>query len=168
MRKLTLPVLLLALWLNLAACSTQGDAAPTNAPILPTDAPVSRPTSAPTSNPVSSAGAELGGAAWKWAQSITPDGAATSISDSGRYTVQFQSGGQVGIATACQSATGSYTTDGHALHIRLESTTNAVCPDDKLSGQFIAELGGVTSYHMDGGDLVLDLGAAGGSLRLSR
>jgi heat shock protein HslJ len=168
MRKLILPLFLLTLGLNLAACSTQGVAAPTNAPALsPTSAPIARPTSGPTSNPVSPAGNELGGPAWKWAQSIAPGGTATNISDSGRYTVQFQSDGRVGIATKCQSATGSYTTDGHALQIKLESMTNAVCPGDKLSGQFIAELGGVTSYHMDGGDLVLDLGAAAGSLRMS-
>jgi heat shock protein HslJ len=170
MRKLTWPLSLWVLLATLAACSGPNVTSPTNAPTAP---PVSNPTQAPAattaaSTPVAATGVDLGSATWKWAQALAADGTTTSIADAGRYTLQFvPAGNRVGIATTCQSATGSYTTDGHALKIKLEGMTNAVCPGDKLSGQFIAQLGSVESYSFDGSVLVLKLAAGGGSLRLT-
>jgi heat shock protein HslJ len=169
MRKLTGILSLGVLLAVLAACSGPSVLAPTTAP---TAAVVSNPTQAPPATPAGATPAvavkDLGGATWKWSQTLAADGTATTITDTGRYTVEFvPAGNQVNIGTACQSATGTYTTDGHALKIKLLSMTNAVCPGDTLSGQFIAELGSVQSYSIDGSGLVLNLTGGTGGLRLT-
>ena len=159
---------LIGLWLSgvvlagMAACSTPA-AAPTSAPTAPP-----RPTQSLVSQPQAS-GADLGSGAWKWTQAVTAAGASSSVSGSDQFTLQFDpSTGRVSVATPCQSLGGSYTVNGPALKITLESMTNAVCPaDDLLSGQFIAQIAAVQSYSLDGGQLVLKLGGDGGALRLA-
>ena len=161
MRKLMLLFLSLAVLAGLAACSGPS-AAPTSAP---TAQP--RPTQSLSANP-QSGGPELGSAAWKWTQVVTAAGASTAVSNGSQYTLQFDaSNGRVALVTPCQSVGGTYTVNGQSLKITLDSMTNAVCPGDTLSGQFIVQVAAVQSYHLDGGDLVLTLGGDGGTLRLA-
>ena len=171
MRKYTWPLLFLAVCVVLAGCSGPAAALPTNSPTavpaVPTS-PVSRPTQGAVSNPVAGAGADLGSKPWKLTQVVSGAGKTRAVANSDQFTLQFEpAAGRLGIATACTSATGSYATDGHALKITLESSTNAVCPGDDLSGVFMAELSSVQSYSLDNGALVLNLGGAGGTLRLT-
>jgi|SRR5579859_458935 len=191
MRRLTWLSLLLAVLISLAACAPTV-AGPTAAPTAaapatvapaigaPATAATAVATTAPTAAPSSPAaqptaanqavgpGADLASGSWKWTQGATAAGTVQTVSDPSKFRVQFDpSNGQVSIATACNSATGSYTTNGHALKIILTSMTNTVCPDDTLSPLFITELGAVQSYTINQGSLVLSLAANAGTLTLT-
>jgi heat shock protein HslJ len=166
MRKFIGLFLSLVVSVGLAACSAPS-AAPTSAPTAaPTAQP--RPTQSLVSNP-QSGGTDLGSGAWKWTQAVSAAGASTTVSNGDQFTLQFDaSNGRVALATPCQSVGGTYTVNGPALKLNLDSMTNAICPGDTLSGQFIAQAAAVQSYSLDGGDLVLKLSGDGGTLRLAR
>jgi len=187
MRRLTWLSLLLAVLISLAACAPTvagPTAAPTTAATAAapataapaTGAPATAATAAPKSpaaqstaaNPAGGPGADLASGAWKWTQGTTAAGTVQTVADPSKFRVQFDpSNGQVSIATACNSATGNYTTNGRALKIILTSMTNAVCPDDTLSPLFITELGAVQSYTINQGSLVLSLPGNAGTLTLT-
>ena len=161
--------LLLTISLSLAACSAPSAEQPTNAPTAAATNPgLAVPTEAPAGGQPDAGASELGSGSWRWVQAIDAAGVQSPITDTSRFAIQFDpAAGTVSIGTACRSATGAYVTNGHALTIRLESTTRAVCPGDVLSSQFLVELSSVTAYTLDGGQLVLQLGGAGGMLRLA-
>jgi heat shock protein HslJ len=185
MRRLTWLSLLLAVLISLAACAPTvagPTAAPTAAPATEaattvatmvattvataaSTSPAAQPTAA---NQAAGPGVDLASGAWKWTQGTTAAGTVQTVSDPSKFRVQFDpSSGQVSIATACNSATGNYTTNGRALKIILTSMTNAVCPGDTLSPLFITELGAVQSYTINQGSLVLSLAANAGTLTLT-
>jgi heat shock protein HslJ len=76
--------------------------------------------------------------------------------DSLRYTITFADNGTAAIKADCNNVTAAYTTTpGGSITITPGPTTLAACPPDSMGQQFVAALSAVTSYSVNGNELVL-------------
>lgn len=145
-----------ALLLALAAC-----ASPTSgtggAPVyVPANA--SPPAIAMASN-------ELVGRVWQWQRTDLPGGKSVSAASPERYTLAFQPGGRVLLRADCNRGNGSYELNGNAMTMGPAATTKMGCPPDSQDGEFLRQLGQVTSFGITGNELALTL-RDGGTMRL--
>jgi heat shock protein HslJ len=74
----------------------------------------------------------------------------------GRYTIAFANDGTAAITADCNQVTATYTTSpGGSITIVPGASTLAMCPEDSMGSQFVEALSTVSSYSIDGNDLVL-------------
>jgi len=73
-----------------------------------------------------------------------------------RYTITFANDGTAAIKADCNQVTATYTTSpGGSITIVPGASTMAMCPEDSMGPQFVEALSTVSSYSIDGNDLVL-------------
>ncbi len=112
---------------------------------------------------------KLVGTTWQWAKSTDSSGKETKVNQPDKYTLQFFSAdGKVAVKADCNTASGSFTADGHNLTFSLGPLTLAACPAGSLSDQFIKELGEAQSYLFDGDNLIVDWKLDSGSMRFAK
>lgn len=109
----------------------------------------------------------LVGKVWKWLEFTSPSGEKIVVDDPNRYTVEFTSDGTVRVLADCNSGSGTYTADGSNLNIEVQAMTRAFCEPGSLSDPYVQWLNQVAVYKVEGEDLLMDLPADGGTLRLS-
>jgi arginine/lysine/histidine transporter system substrate-binding protein len=162
--------------LVLAAC-----ASPTPAPTAqPATAPAQQPTAAPaqptlvpTKAPPATAAPsadlqKLGSQTWKWISSTDNSGKFVTVQNPDDYTLTFSTAdGTVQIKADCNTAQGTFTTDGSRMTITVGPMTMVACPPGSLSDQFIAGLGGVAGYLFSGEQLILEWKADAGQMLFS-
>ena len=138
---------------------------PTTAPtqVPPTDKPTAQPTEKPTTPP----GADLIGT-WKWFGATMNDGTKLTPADPNQYTAQFQADGKILVKADCNTANGTYTTNGSSLTISLPVITQAICPEGSLSTQYVQLLSRSGSYMMQGANLMIMLQADSGTMTFSK
>jgi heat shock protein HslJ len=98
---------------------------------------------------------------WQWQSTQAGGGASVVAADPTRYTINFEPDGSAQIRADCNQVGGTYSVSGSNLTIDLGPSTLASCPPDSQADQFLAGLGQVTSYSVDGDDLVLGSQAGG-------
>lgn len=129
-------------------------------------APTGTSAPAPTSpdGAITAAPAPTGGAAvqglssirWEWVGSTDAAGTATAVNDPTRYTLLLNADGTLSIKSDCNSVGGTYTTSGtDTLALTLGASTEVGCPPDSQDQQFNAQLGSVTRWRTEGGELLL-------------
>jgi heat shock protein HslJ len=107
----------------------------------------------------------LVGVTWEWAALLKTKPATQSVvPDPTSYTIVFADDGSIAIKADCNNAAGTYTLDNDSLTIQLGPTTMAACPPGSLSNAMLTGLSKVSTYLIDGGDLVLRLGDSGDSM----
>ena len=110
--------------------------------------------------------AELAGTSWKLTSIQSPTSGTKSTSDQ-NITLSFDSKGNVGGQSTCNSYNGSYTAgDDGSLAITQVISTLRACVDNALmdlEAEYYAALNDVTSYALNGDTLVLT-SADGGTL----
>lgn len=106
--------------------------------------------------------APLTGTVWQWLQIESTVDAATMVSKPNLYTIEFRDDSTIGIRSDCNSAGGTYKTDGSTFNIFVGPQTTAACPDGSLSADFLRELPSVQSFVLDNGTLKLAPTSDGG------
>jgi heat shock protein HslJ len=85
------------------------------------------------------------------------DDSRTEPDDPTRYTLEFLPEGRVALRVDCNRGTASYALDGAQLTLGPAALTMMACPPGSFTDPFLQQLGEVTSYLMDGENLVLEL-----------
>jgi heat shock protein HslJ len=88
---------------------------------------------------------------WRW----------TAADDPSQYTIVFLENGTFHAQADCNASAGGYNVEGDGLALSLGPTTFAQCAPGSLFDQYLGGLAQVTSFSLDGDNLVLGLGAAG-------
>lgn len=107
---------------------------------------------------------ELGGTSWKWTTSQFSDGKTDTPSDPNQYLLTFNADGTVGIKADCNQVGGTYTTEGNQLTITVGPSTLVACPEGSLGGEYVRQLGLVSSYSLKDGNLILEFKLDSGSM----
>jgi heat shock protein HslJ len=112
--------------------------------------------------------AEVGGIVWKW-EGFENAAGETSIvvDDPNKYTLQLLPDGTYQVQADCNLSSGGYTLEGTNLVLLPGPTTLAECEPGSLFDEYMAGLGQVESFLLDGDKLVLNLQADAGSMLFS-
>ena len=110
------------------------------------------------------AGSDLLGKTWLWQETDFNSGKTIPVLAPASYTLQFLADGKINIKADCNSGGGSYVvTNDVNLTIRVETMTQAMCPPDSLSDEYVKELNDTGSYKIErNGELVLALKSGAG------
>ena len=129
--------------------------------------PIATPSTetAPTTSPSSTL--ELVDTIWLWDQTLMNNDETFVPDNTNNYSLQFNVDGTVSIQADCNNAAGTYTVADGSLNIVLGPMTMALCPEDSLSEQFVAQLGGAAIYFMQDGKLFIDLQFDSGTMQFS-
>lgn len=126
----------------------------------------------PSYSPASATPPALSGAAnaltigtWQWQRTDLPGARAVVAAAPERYTLEFQGGGRLLVRADCNRGTGAYEVDGASMKIAPVALTRMGCPAGTQDTEFVQPLSRVTSYAVDGRELVLTL-SDGGAMRL--
>jgi putative lipoprotein len=104
------------------------------------------------------------GIVWQWT-SVTDAGQTTTVPNSTKYTIIFNTDGTITGQADCNSFTGAWTQAGGGLTIKLGASTMAFCGEASLDQQYLALLSNVAAGGPDGaGGLALETG--GGAQRM--
>ena len=142
-----IPVILVAL---LSACSLVGGEEPTPLPPEATPQPVQEEFS-------------LTATTWMWVR-LTDPTQQVQIEDPENYLLSFREDGSLVIKADCNQALADYSSDDSSLNIQVGPMTRAMCPEGSRSDQFVQLLNSSAIYFFQGGSLLIDLMADGGTL----
>lgn len=99
---------------------------------------------------------ELTGVVWEWTGTQTPV-EQISVAFPRQYQIEFLADGTVAVKADCNRAFGTYTTaDGGSITIEITGMTQAMCPPESQSDQFIQQLNNAGVYFFQGNDLFID------------
>lgn len=115
--------------------------------------------------PQDAPGQDLLGTTWQWVAFVGPSGS-VEVNAPENYTVEFFDDSTFSALADCNMVNGNYITDGNSIGITLGASTNAACPPESLSDQFVASLDAAAVFTFEGSDLLIDLVADGGTMRL--
>lgn len=109
------------------------------------------------------------GLLWKWERFTDPSGKNDIVVDDPlKYTLQLLHDGTFRFKADCNVGSGTYTLSGSSMTLKLGAATLAECGPDSLYDEYLAYLGDVVSYALNGGKLVLNLKAGAGSMILAQ
>jgi heat shock protein HslJ len=95
---------------------------------------------------------------WQWTDLVETSPAAQSVvPDPDDYLVVFRPDGSAEIKADCNVVGASYAVEGTSMNIQLGPTTMAFCGEDSLDQQYLALLGSVDSFGIEGERLILGL-----------
>jgi heat shock protein HslJ len=106
------------------------------------------------------------GKTWKWYQFTSPANQVV-VDDPNKYSVEFRPDGTVSVEADCNNGGGTYAASGGNINIEVNHMTMAACPPESLSDSFVQGLNSVATYRLEGGVLMMDMPADGGTLLLS-
>jgi heat shock protein HslJ len=135
------------------------------APIVPAPAKPVTPTVAPAPA-APAAKAQLTNTLWTWVRFVSPV-EAIDVPNPDKYTVVFQTNGQVNITADCNKVGGTYKTVGSRIQIQLGPSTMAACPPGSMADPFLAGLSGAALYFMDDGNLYIEIFADSGVMKFA-
>lgn len=102
---------------------------------------------------------------WSWERfEDTADLNNIAVDDPSLYTLLLKSDGQYEVKADCNLSRGQYTLEGSSLTLEPGPTTLVACEPNSLSNEYLAKLGYVATFVVDGDYLVLNLMADGGNM----
>ncbi len=147
-----------------AAFAAGGCATMPQTGLKPADAPSALPAnSAPPD--ITLASNEIVGPTWQWRSTRFPDGRTVEPKAPERYTLIFQPGGRVLLQADCNRGSGGYEVNGPAMRFTPAALTRMACPPGSQDGTFVEQIGRVSAYAVNGGELALAL-RDGGAMQL--
>ena len=139
---------------------TPSDIPPTSVP-APSDTPTTEPTETPADDSPQT-GAEIVDITWRWERfEDTGGGDDIVVDDPSSYTLTLLPEGTYRAKADCNDASGGYTLDGNNLTLGPGPVTLAECAPGSLYDEYLAWLGGVASYALEGDKLLLSVTDAG-------
>jgi len=100
---------------------------------------------------------------WQWVGFTNPVDKFT-VDNPQSYQVTFNADKTLSIRADCNTALGSYTSDGSSLKIELGPMTLAACPPGSRSNDFVQYLSSAAILFFKDGHLYIDLFADSGTL----
>lgn len=104
---------------------------------------------------------------WLWQQTQMKDSDLIRPSQPGNYHLRFREDGTLAIQADCNQAQGRYEIEEHRLHIELGPMTLMACGETSLGDRFLANLNGANGYHVQDGNLFIDLRLDSGTMKFS-
>jgi heat shock protein HslJ len=99
---------------------------------------------------------QVTGVDWQWSQlQETQPPSQSNVPPGQNYVLTLAPDGTFSFTADCNSGSGTYTSSDTNLTLTLGPTTLAACGPDSLSNNFVSLLGGVTSFGMNNGALIL-------------
>ena len=106
---------------------------------------------------------------WRWiAYQDMAERNDINVPDPSKYTLVFLADGSVQITADCNSAGGGVTITGSSLTFDPLMTTLAECEPDSLYSEYLADLGDVASFVLEGDTLYLNLMMDAGTMVFDR
>jgi heat shock protein HslJ len=115
-------------------------------------------------------GDSLAGPTWQWtAQQVTNAAGQPVDPDPESYTIEFRADGTVDVQADCNRLTGTYTV-GVPLDLTINLATSQLpaCGDQSLDGVYLDNLGRISSYSTDRGELRLFSADDAGAMQFSK
>ena len=103
---------------------------------------------------------------WMWS-SFTDPVQSYDIDSPDKYTVYFETDGNISIVADCNSARTTYELNNGQFSIGPIATTLQECGDNSRSDDFLLSLSKAKIYFMKDGNLYLDLEADGGTMEFT-
>ena len=108
---------------------------------------------------------DIRGLTWEWIRfDDTADLNNIVVEDPSLYTLTLNEDGTYSVKADCNMSSGGYELEESSLKINPGPTTLAECEPGSLYDTFLADLGYVATYVIDGNNLVLNLWADGGNM----
>ncbi|MBX3065374.1 MAG: META domain-containing protein [Anaerolineae bacterium] len=101
--------------------------------------------------------AELIGIDWHWATFEGTNGDLVFVEEQETYTLLLNADGTISVRADCNVGGGTHSIDGDTVTITVTYITQAACAEESLSTEFIDYLGKVSSYSLNGNELVFTL-----------
>ncbi len=106
---------------------------------------------------------DLSGTSWQLVQFQGSDDTTLTPDDPSKYTVTFETDGQVSLQVDCNRGRGSWTSsEPNQLQLSELALTRAMCPPGSLHDRIVQDWTAVRSYVLEEGHLFLSLMADGG------
>jgi heat shock protein HslJ len=108
---------------------------------------------------------ELLGRVWQWQEYVDMAGVGDiTVDDPAKYTLEFLPDGNYQVKADCNLSGGGYTLEGNSITLVPGPTTLAECEPGSLYDEYLARLGDVVTFVLDGDRLVLNLKADAGNM----
>ncbi len=144
--KIYLPILLIAILLSVAACTTQVEDNANSESDLPIATDITEIT-------------------WLWERfDDTAELNNIVVDDPTLYTFFLNADGTYAIKADCNLSSGSYTLEGSSISFEAGPTTLAECGPESLYNTFLTDMSNVVTFVIDGNNLVLNLWADAGNM----
>ena len=110
-------------------------------------------------------GSDVIGKLWKWERFDDAAGDANIVvDDPDRYILELRPDGTYRMKADCNLSGGGYTLEGNSITLLPGPTTLAECEPGSLYDEYLARLGQVVTFALDGDRLVLNLSADAGNV----
>ena len=107
--------------------------------------------------------------AWRSATLSSPDGQdEIVVSEPLKYLLELREDGTYQLEADCNVASGGYEVDGDSMTLLPGPTTLAECEPGSLYDEYLAYLGSVESYEVQGAALLLELAAGGPTMHFAK
>jgi heat shock protein HslJ len=108
----------------------------------------------------------LVGPMWQWTN-LTENAplAHSDVADPSLYTLTLAADGSFQATADCNIVVGTYVTDGDEITLSPGPSTLAACPEGSLADQFVSLLHTVSTFTVDGNELVLNFADRAGTMR---
>jgi heat shock protein HslJ len=103
---------------------------------------------------------------WKWQVTRFNDDTTSEPSEPGNYTLRLEPDGTLHARADCNRAGGQYRVTATEIHIEINHSTRAACPQDSLEMVFLRDLSRATHYVIKAGRLYVDLEMHTGTMEL--
>jgi heat shock protein HslJ len=107
------------------------------------------------------------GIRWQWMGTTTPV-ERIDVAEPSRYTLRLQADGGAAIEADCNGGGGSYELADNRIGFGPLVATRMACPPDSQDAVYLRQLGEVTSYFVEGGELYLEMPYDSGTMRFTR
>jgi heat shock protein HslJ len=111
--------------------------------------------------------AQLTGVVWEWRMFRGGDDSRIEPDRPSDFTLSFAADDRLTIEAGCIRTMGTYTADGTAIEFVVDQPTRVTHPCEALTGQYLRDLGEVTSYVFRDGNLYLALWADAGIMEFA-
>jgi heat shock protein HslJ len=109
--------------------------------------------------------AELLGTVWQWQEYVDMAGIGDiTVDDPAKYTLEFLPDGNYQVKADCNLSGDGYTLEGNSITLVPGPTTLAECEPGSLYDEYLARLGDVVTFVLDGDRLVMNLKADAGNM----
>ncbi|MFN8490245.1 MAG: carboxylesterase family protein [Caldilineaceae bacterium] len=100
---------------------------------------------------------KLIGTVWQWQKTQMSNDTSTTPDDPTRYTLTFRPDGDFQVRADCNRGRGVYKLDGNRLTLGDAMLTRMACPPGSLDAIYMKQLGQISGYLLEQGNLVLEL-----------
>ena len=101
---------------------------------------------------------------WLWVSWLDTERGEQPVDDPQQSTLAFSNDGTYRVKADCNLASGGFEIDGDRLTLLPGPTTLAMCAPESLSSEYLARLGAVVGWSIEGERLRLHLADGGGAL----